>query len=111
MGFFGSKKFSPKKSTMRRAQSLNSLKDPIQMQREFNPDPNNQSFKIGETTVKVKADGSLTTLYNEADHNVKEQNELLQKQVNRLVLERELLLDMLAEVTADYKMSQKYGPK
>ena len=41
MGFFGTKKFAPKKSTMRRAQSLNSLKDPIQMQREFNPDPNN----------------------------------------------------------------------
>ena len=41
MGFFGSKKFAPKKSTMRRAQSLNSLKDPIVMQREFNPDPNN----------------------------------------------------------------------
>ena len=87
MGFFGTKKFAPKKSTMRRAQSLNSLKDPIQMQREFNPDPNNvkklefldlikiyfqTSFKVGETTVKVKPDGSLTTLYNEGDFSVKE---------------------------------------
>ena len=38
-----------------------------------------------------------------------QENEQLKQEVNKLRLEKELLLDMLAEVTADYKIQAQSG--
>jgi len=112
MGLF-SKAFSPKKPIQRRSASLNNLvaMDPTIRQREFNPDPATPSkFNVGGATIQIH-DGQVITEggSGQGGAQLKKENEQLKQEINKLRLEKELLLDMLAEVTADYKIQAQGG--
>lgn len=82
--------------------------DPTLRQREFNPDPENSKFQLGGSTVQI-VDGQVITTGGGGigDVHLKKDNERLREEINKLRVEKELLLDMLAEVTADYKLSSQ----
>jgi len=105
MGLFGNKSFNKKKAPVRKTVSLNNLsQNPTVRAADLHPDPENTSFQIGGTTVQIK-DGQILAAggTSENDIQLKQENEQLRQMINKLRIEKELLLDMLAEITADFK--------
>merc|ERR1712179_811582 len=107
MGLFGNKSFNKKKTGVRKSVSLNNLTtDPTMRKRDLHPDPDDTQFQVGGTTLLIK-DGQVMATGGGGvqDVNMKQENQQLKEIVNKLRLEKEILLDMLAEVTAEMKLS------
>ncbi|XP_023230580.1 protein chibby homolog 1-like [Centruroides sculpturatus] len=107
-----SKKFSPKKSSPRKIPSISRLHrefDPAQNQTEFGLEYGPITVKLGNQESIFKDGKWQSTSYAESPKTViqlKIQNEELQKENNLLKLKVEILLDMLAETTAEVHLQE-----
>lgn len=105
-----SKKFSPKKSSPRKGPSISRLHrelDPAQSQNEFGLDYGPISLKLGDHESVFKDGKWITTTESPEIMQLKDQNEELKEENNLLRLKVEILLDMLAETTAEVHLQEE----
>ncbi|XP_002733346.1 protein chibby homolog 1-like isoform X2 [Saccoglossus kowalevskii] len=113
MPLFGDK-FSPKKTPMRRSASLNNLNklDHAVREAEYGMEFGPAAVNLGNHKLVFEngtwvEDGSPGGADQREFNKIKKQNQALSEENNLLKLKIEVLLDMLAETTAESHLSHK----
>ena len=108
LSLFGSKKFSPKKATRRKAASLTNLAslDVSQRAQEFGLDYGSASLKLNGADFKFEdgvwqSESGVGGVPHKEMMKLKKENTRITEENNMLKLKLDILLDMLAETTAE----------
>lgn len=114
LGLFGQNSFSPKKPPPRKAQSLTNLAslDISQRQQEFGLEYDSASMKLNGTDLKFEdgvwqSESGIGGVPHREMVKLKKENTRIIEENNMLKLKIDILLDMLAETTAECHILEK----
>jgi len=114
ISIFGTKGFSPKKSTPRKAASLSNLRtlDSSELEKEFGKEIKPASLNLNGTELKFEdgiwqADTVVGGVSHKEMMKLKKENSKIKEENNMLKLKIELLMDMLSETTVECHILQK----